>query len=240
MQIANMNWFQLDTYLKHDNRVILPLGSTEQHAWLSLCTDHILASRLANEVGDLCGVPVYPGLPFGMAPYFSAFPGTISLTPDTYQRLISDILTSLYTSGFRRILIINGHGGNSPVQAQIHHWLNQHPGARVLLHNWWSAPHTRRQVQHCATNASHASWMENFPWTRLAGVTLPDHEKPALDVAQLAQLPAGAVREYIGDGNYGGQYQRSDEEMLAIWQTARQETRQLLEHGWVEPTAGQR
>ncbi|AFJ45896.1 creatininase family protein [Shimwellia blattae] len=232
MDICATNWFQLEAYLKQDDRVILPLGSTEQHAWLSLCTDYILASRLAGEVGELARVAVYPGLPFGMAPYFCAYPGTINLQPDTYNRLLSDILTSLYTSGFRRIFLINGHGGNSPVQAQIHNWLNQHPDARVQLHNWWSAPHTLRLVRHYAQNASHASWMENFPWTRIPGVTPPAHEKPALDVARLSQLPASAVREYIGDGNYGGHYQRSDDDMQAIWQTARQETLQLLEHGW--------
>lgn len=233
MQVANMNWFQLESFLQHDDRVILPLGSTEQHAWLSLCTDYILASRLACEVGELGGVPVYPGLPFGMAPYFTAYPGTVNLQPATYNALMNDLLDSLYQSGFRRIFLINGHGGNSPVQTQIHNWLNRHPDARVQLHNWWSAPHTRRQVQHYATNAGHASWMENFPWTRLGGVTLPDHEKAALDSGRLGQLPAAAVREYLGDGNYGGQYQRSDDEMLAIWQTARQETVQLLDNGWV-------
>lgn len=234
MQIATMNWFQIDAYLKYDNRVILPLGSTEQHAWLSVCTDYILASRLAEEVGELCRVPVYPGLPFGMAPYFSAFPGTISLSPNTYNQLLEDILNSLYGSGFRRIFLLNGHGGNSPVQAQIHHWLNQHPDARVQLHNWWSAPHTLRQVRHYSPNASHASWMENFPWTRLADVTMPGREKPPLNTALLAQLPASAVRDYIGDGNYGGQYQRDDDDMLTIWQIARQETRQQVDHGWVD------
>lgn len=233
MLIENMNWFQVEEYLKRDDRVILSLGSTEQHAYLSLCTDHLLASRLAKEVGEKLSIPVYPGLPFGMAPYFTAFPGTINLQPATYNALVSDVLESLYRSGFRRIFLINGHGGNSPVQAQIHNWLNQHPDARVQLHNWWAAPKTMGLVKQFSSNASHASWMENFPWTRLQGVVMPDEEKPAIKVAKLAQLPADAVRDYIGDGNYGGQYQRSDDEMLQIWQTAMDETRFLLDEGWV-------
>jgi creatinine amidohydrolase len=40
------------------------------------------------------------------------------------------------------------------------------------------------------------------------------------------------VRNYIGDGNFGGQYQRSDEEMLALWQVAVDETREVIERGW--------
>ncbi|CAK9886622.1 MAG: 3-dehydro-scyllo-inosose hydrolase [Candidatus Erwinia impunctatus] len=233
MNIHEMNWFQVDSYLKSQDRVILPLGSTEQHAYLSLCTDHLLASKLAEEVGAAENVPVYPGVPFGMAPYFADFPGSINLQPATYNALINDLLESLYRSGFRRIFLINGHGGNSPVQVQIHNWLNQHPDARVQLHNWWAAPGTMGAVRQCSTNASHASWMENFPWTRLADVVMPDEEKEALNVAKLAQLPASIVREYIGDGNYGGAYQRSDEEMLHIWQVALAETRDLLVDGWV-------
>lgn len=233
MQIQQMNWFDVEEKVKQDDRVILPLGSTEQHAWLSLCTDHILASRLAQEAGEALDIPVYPGLPFGMAPYFSAFPGTINLQPATYHALINDLLDSLYHSGFRRIFLLNGHGGNSPVQSQIHNWLNQHPDARIQWHNWWAAPETMKQVKQFASNASHASWMENFPWTRLPGVTLPQEEKAALQTSLLAQLPASEVRKFIGDGNYGGEYQRSDENMLQIWEVAKRETLALLENGWV-------
>ncbi|MFB2831910.1 creatininase family protein [Aeromonas jandaei] len=232
MHIQQMNWFQVDEKIKQDDRVILSLGSVEQHAWLSLCTDHLLASRLAQEVGALLNITVYPGLPFGMAPYFTAFPGTINLQPATYNAMMNDLLDSLYLSGFRRIFLINGHGGNSPVQSQIHSWLNRHPDARVQLHNWWAAPETMRQVKQFSCNAGHASWMENFPWTRIEGVTLPEGEKAALQVSRLAQLPASEVKKYIGDGNYGGEYQRSDEDMLQIWEIAKCETMALLENGW--------
>ncbi|MOA68479.1 hypothetical protein D3C78_1961120 [compost metagenome] len=62
---------------------------------------------------------------------------------------------------------------------------------------------------------------------------MPREEKPAINVAKLAQLPASAVKEYIGDGNYGGEYQRSDEEMNQIWQAGIEETCLLLEQGWM-------
>lgn len=62
---------------------------------------------------------------------------------------------------------------------------------------------------------------------------MPREEKPAINVAKLAQLPAAAVRGYIGDGNYGGDYQRSDEEMAQIWAAGLDETCVLLEQGWM-------
>ena len=119
MKIADMNWEQVEAYLVRDDRAVLPVGSTEQHAGLSLCVDYILSQRVSVEAAEPLGVPVYPGLPYGMTPYFMAYPGTISLTPDTYSRLIRDVLDSLAAHGFRRIVIVNGHGGNSSVQSAI-------------------------------------------------------------------------------------------------------------------------
>jgi creatinine amidohydrolase len=71
--------------------------------------------------------------------------------------------------------------------------------------------------------------MENFPWTRLANVTLPDKQKPMSDLEALRQLEPRSVRDYLNDGNYGGRYQREDEEMMRIWQVGVAETRELLE-----------
>ncbi len=233
MLIKEMNWFGVQTYLENDDRVIMPLGSTEQHAYLSLCTDFVLSSKLAEEVGKRKNIPVYPGLPFGMAAYFTEFPGTINLRPQTYGALVVDILDSLYKSGFRRIFLVNGHGGNSPVQVFIGNWLNQHEDARVIIHNWWASAEVMKRVKAISTNASHASWMENFPWTRIEGVVMPQEEKPGIDVTKLGQLSARDVRQYVGDGNYGGQYQRSDQEMLDIWNAGIEETCGLLDTAWM-------
>ena len=59
---------QLEAYLERDDRIVLPLGSTEQHAYLSLATDVILAERVAVEAAEPLRVPVLPPLAFGVAP----------------------------------------------------------------------------------------------------------------------------------------------------------------------------
>src|ERR1700761_8153200 len=114
MRIAEMNWMMVEEYLRHDDRCVLPLGSTEQHAFLSLSVDSILAEKLAVEAADPLGVPVFPVLAYGITPYFRAFPGTISLRVQTYISIVRDVLDSIYDHGFKRILIVNGHGGNVP------------------------------------------------------------------------------------------------------------------------------
>lgn len=229
MRIADMNWMQVEEYLKRDDRAVLPLGCTEQHCGLSLSVDSILAERVATEAAEPLGIPVFPVVNYGITPYFRAYPGTVTLRVETYLKVVRDILDGLYESGFRRILIVNGHGGNQPAQSLAGEWLSDHPAARVQFHNWWNAPKTWAKVMEVDPVASHASWMENFPWTRLAGVVQPDRQKAMVDLARLRQLGAPQLREYLGDGNYGGYYQRPDEEMLAIWAVAVAETRALLE-----------
>jgi creatinine amidohydrolase len=227
-----MNWSQVAAYLKTDDRAILPLGSTEQHAGLSLSVDSILSERVAIEAAEPLGVPVFPVLAYGITPYFLAYPGSISLRVETYARLIGDILDSLRRHGFRRILLVNGHGGNQPAQSVAMEWQADNPGTAVKFHNWWNAPKTFAKVQEIDPVASHASWMENFPWTRLAGVVQPAQQKPMIDFGRLRVMGPAEVKAYLGDGNFGGYYQRPDEEMLAIWQVAVAETRALIEGPW--------
>jgi creatinine amidohydrolase len=227
-----MNWRQVEAYLQRDDRAVLPLGSTEQHAGLSLSVDSILSEKVAADAAAPFGVPVFPALAYGLTPYFLAYPGTVSLRVGTYSRLIRDILDSLARTGFRRILIVNGHGGNQPAHPVAIEWMADHPGVRVKFHSWWNAPKTWAKVQEIDPVASHASWMENFPWTRLAGAEQPTERKPMIDFARMRLMEPDAVRDYLGDGNFGGYYQRPDEELLAIWQVAVAETRELLEGPW--------
>jgi creatinine amidohydrolase len=232
MQISAMNWMELEAYLQRDDRCVLPLGSTEQHAYLSLCVDNILAERVAVDAAEPLGIPVFPPLNYGITPYFRAYPGSITLRVQTYLSVVKDILDAFKEQGFRRILIVNGHGGNSVVQTYIIEWMADNPGCVVKFHNWWNAPLTWAKVQEIDPVASHASWMENFPWTRLRHIIQPAEKKTPVDNALMRLLDPTQTRELLGDGNFAGYYQRPDEEMLALWQVAVEETRELLTGAW--------
>ena len=75
MRIRDLNWMHLEEYLEEEDRIVLPVGSTEQHAYLSLETDNILAERASVEAAEPLGVPVLPVFAYGVTG-FTAYPGS--------------------------------------------------------------------------------------------------------------------------------------------------------------------
>ncbi|MBT9458250.1 MAG: creatininase family protein [Burkholderiaceae bacterium] len=233
MRIRDCHWQQIEGHLRTDDRVVLPLGSVEQHAWLSLAVDAILSEEVAVAAAEPLGVPVYPAQPYGYTPTYMAFPGTMSLRLETLLAVMGDLIASVHHHGFRRVLIVNGHGGNQPVTGLLQQLMAEHPGLQLKWHNWWAAPRTVAFVRAEDPQASHASWMENFRSTRLPGVELPSSPKPQVDYARMALMDPQAKRAYLGDGCYGGHYQQPDAVMDALWAVAVEETRAQLEGPWL-------
>lgn len=103
-------WEQVDKYLKTKKSILIPVGSVEQHAkHLPLGTDSIVAMKVAEAVAEKLHLLVSPPLWLGWAPHHMAFPGTITLRPETLADLLYDVCKSLIYHGFEQIFIINGH-----------------------------------------------------------------------------------------------------------------------------------
>jgi creatinine amidohydrolase len=228
MRIADMDWQMVEDWTRHDDRAVLPIGSTEQHSGLSLLTDTILAERLAVDAAEPLGIPVFPALPFGVAPAFAAYPGSITLRVETLVAVVRDVLDSLKRSGFRRILIVNGHGGNVAAGSFAQEWMMDNPDCRVRMHDWWVGPLARAKALTIDPSPTHANWLENFPWTRLP-TTPTEGDKALVDVGRLRALPPFEVRGVLEDGSFGGRLRLDDADMLALWAVAIEETRALLD-----------
>src|SRR3972149_566631 len=116
MRLEDLNWFDVESYLQHDDRLILVRGACEQHGYLSLLTDVKIPLALADAASQQSRVLVAPPLNFGASPYFLSYPGTLSLRVSTLLDLVEDLVRSAYGQGFRRLLVLNGHGGNDPAR----------------------------------------------------------------------------------------------------------------------------
>ena len=111
--LENLSYPEVEEYLKKKDIILVPTGSVEQHSPYGLIgTDFITAEAVARRVAETMQILVAPTVKYGVSPHHMAFRGTVSLKPDTMIILISDIIESLVAHGFRRVVFINGHGGN--------------------------------------------------------------------------------------------------------------------------------
>jgi creatinine amidohydrolase len=124
---------------------LLPTGATEQHGphmptgTDTFAVDHI-AREAAARVTPEIPVVVTPTLPFGSSSHHLAFGGTMSVSTETYYRLVSDLTESLITSGFKRVFILNGHGGNNElVQLVARDLALKHPADLAAASYWVTA-----------------------------------------------------------------------------------------------------
>lgn len=139
MLLAQKTWQEISEYLEQDDRIIVPVGSTEQHGPRAvLGTDYLVAEGLAQRAAERAGVLVTPTVSFGMALHHLAFAGTISLRPSTLLRVTYDVLASLSRHGFNHVLLLNGHGGNtSSLTAGVAEVSDVHTDLRVKVRSWW-------------------------------------------------------------------------------------------------------
>lgn len=103
-------WEDIEAYLEKKKTIIVPFGSVEQHSkHLPLGTDSFVARKVAEDAGRLTNTLVAPQSWFGWAPHHMAYPGTVTLRPETLTAVVEDICQSLIYHGFEKIIIINGH-----------------------------------------------------------------------------------------------------------------------------------
>ena len=224
MRLEELNWFDVASYLEDDDRLILVLGACEQHGYLSLLTDVKIPLALADAASQMTNVLVAPPQNFGSSPYFLAYPGTLSLRLTTLLDLVEDLVRSTYGQGFRRFLVLNGHGGNDGARGRLYELANQLPGLRLSWYAWWQSHSVEALALAHELKPSHASWLEVFPFTRVAD--LPPGEKIPPYVPGL--MSAGQARQVYGDGVFGGPYQVDDAIMQAVFDAALGDVLQLL------------
>ncbi len=225
MRIEDLNWMDVEEYLKHDDRLMLVVGACEQHGYLSLLSDVKIPLALSDAASKQTGVLVAPPVNFGSSPYFLTYPGTLSLRLSTLMDAVEDILRSAYGQGFKRILVLNGHGGNNGLKARLTELANELPGLKMQWYAWWMAHSVEEVALRHELKPNHANWLEAFPFTVVTD--LPEGEKIPPHVPSDI-MDAQAAREAYGDGSFGGWYRVPQETMQEVFDAALQDVLQLL------------
>ena len=109
-RLQENSWKNVEDYLKTDDRIIIPVGSTEQHgSFAPLGTDTYVALNLAEDAAKKAGVLTVPPIWFGWSPHHLVKPGTISIRAEVLIELLFDAVQSLAVHGFKNFVVINGH-----------------------------------------------------------------------------------------------------------------------------------
>jgi creatinine amidohydrolase len=225
MRLEDLNWMDVEKYLEHEDRLMLVTGATEQHAYLSLLTDIKVPLALADSASQATGILVAPPLNFGISAYFLAYPGTLSLRASTLSAALEDIIRSAYGYGFRRILIINDHGGNSPARSHLQEVNNALSDLRLNWYDWWLSHSVEAVAIKHNLKPTHANWLEAFPFTIVGN--MPDGDKVPPKVPSPI-MDAQTARRVYGDGSFGGPYRASEDVMHELFAAALEDILQLL------------
>ncbi len=135
--LHEMSWAEAKEYFTKNDVAILPVGSNEQHGPQNpLGTDHLIAKAIAEETAKRTGVLCLQLIPFGVSSHHRQFWGTIYISPRTFKNYVKDACLALSYYGARKIVIVNGHGGNLPALMELARELREEE-VLVSIFSWW-------------------------------------------------------------------------------------------------------
>jgi creatinine amidohydrolase len=108
-----MPWTEVREAIARGVTAVVPLGSIEEHGPHCPGGDYIIVDEIAARAAEVSGAVPTPTLPFGYSEYFRNYPGTITLRSETLAAVLTDTIDSLLLHKFPRIVIVNGHAGNT-------------------------------------------------------------------------------------------------------------------------------
>jgi len=144
VRIEELSWPEFDRIKDKLVAVILPVGSVEAHGrHLPLGTDVFAPLKIAELVEQKVRergkeVLVMPPIWYGHSFALNAYPGTINVRPESLRMYVGDVLAELAAEGFKKIVLLNGHGGNVyPLTEAAEDVAELYPDVEVYLINWW-------------------------------------------------------------------------------------------------------
>ncbi len=138
--LHGMTYEEAKDYFSKSDLVLLPVGSVEQHGPANpLGTDMLIAQALAEEAAGRSGMISLPVIPFGVSFHHMKFPGTVTVSERALEEYVLDVLRALTKWGVKKVLIVNGHGGNLPALQIVSRRAREELGVKVYVYQWWTS-----------------------------------------------------------------------------------------------------
>lgn len=136
-RLSDMSWKEAQEAFSRSDTVIVPTGTLHAHGPTPIGIDLTAPEKLADEVGKRIGMLVLPVTAYGEDDKMAGYPGSIGISPGVLELYYMDILTNLRRNGVRKVVFINGHGGNREALTRAGRNVRK-LGMLIAILDWWT------------------------------------------------------------------------------------------------------
>jgi len=154
--IAELNWMEFKALVpRRTDTVLLPVGTIEAHGVTGLGTDNQVPESICVRIAAKVNALIAPTISYGITRTLLPYPGSLTVLPETFERYVFEVAAGLADAGFRRIVFVNGHGGNTEVLRNVSFRLYREKKAYSAVIDWWllCADEIRRIYGHVGGHA---------------------------------------------------------------------------------------
>ena len=160
-ELNDLNWMEFRELVPSKiNTVLLPMGTMEAHGVANNGADNTAPLALARTIAPRLNALVAPVLPFGVTGRLDGFAGGFTISDAAYRPFVTELVKGLVHNGFKNIVFINGHGGNTAALDAISEQVGRELRVRTLVVNWW-AYCSDVTMKVFGEDGGHAGWNEN-------------------------------------------------------------------------------
>ncbi len=133
-----LNWQDIKRLVNEGyDTVLIPVGTIEAHGCIPLGTDNIIPETMANRIAPDLKVLIAPTINYGITQSLIAYPGSLTVSPATFISYMTEIMKSFVKSGMKKLIVLNGHGGQTKQMKEVAFTVHTETEAKVAVIQWW-------------------------------------------------------------------------------------------------------
>jgi creatinine amidohydrolase len=138
-KLEELNWMEFSRLVpKKTDAVLVPVGTVEAHGVTGLGTDNQIPLSISERVAATVSAMVAPCINYGITKSLLPYPGSVTMTPEAFERYVFEVVCGLADAGFRRIVFMNGHGGNTEALKNVSFRLFREKKTYSAVLDWWT------------------------------------------------------------------------------------------------------
>lgn len=137
-ELQKLSWIKVKELVPEKiNTIIFPVGTVEGHGSACIGTDNYIPETIADGIADRLNALIAPTVNYGITKSLYRYNGGSTITPSTFQLYIRDILNSFVDTGFKHIILMNGHGGNNTALKEVAYEFHHEMKTNIAVIHWW-------------------------------------------------------------------------------------------------------